>query len=51
MGMPYEKPHLTFEEQLARLAGRGLIIIPDRQEALDALREEDGRTPGSRRAT
>lgn len=38
MGTKYTKPHLSFDEQLARLESRGLMVT-DRGAALRALRE------------
>jgi len=37
MPEPYEKKHLTYEEQVAKLAGRGLEI-PDPAAAAASLR-------------
>ena len=37
MAVPYEKPHLTYEEQIAKLVGRGLDV-PDTAAAAEALK-------------
>ena len=37
MGIPYEKPHLTYDEQIDKLVGRGLEVS-DRAAAIDALK-------------
>lgn len=37
MGIPYEKPHLTYDQQIDKLVGRGLEVS-DRAAAIDALK-------------
>lgn len=37
MGIPYEKPHLTYDKQIGKLVGRGLEVS-DRAAATDALK-------------
>ena len=37
MGIPYEKPHLTYDQQIDKLVGRGLKVS-DRAAAIDSLK-------------
>ncbi len=37
MGVPYEKPHLSYDQQIDKLVGRGLEVS-DRTAAIDALK-------------